>query len=96
MPCRENTWRRLVAVSLCSVGPVWLGLFLLEQPLLEARILNTRDLWPFIGAERGTVSDYLLNVWHWDGLLFVLMLAALPCFFLGLRWWKHSSGDERR
>jgi hypothetical protein len=81
--------RKVMAILPCFVGPVWFVLSMLEHQLLKARILNTRDLWPLIGVERGTVSDYLLNVWRWDGPRFLLMVASVPCFCFGLRLLKH-------
>ena len=38
----------------------------------------------FCRNEAGTVSEYLLNVWHWDGMLLLLMIAALPCLITGV------------
>ena len=76
--------RKLMAIVLCAIAPAWLGLSLLQQELLQAGILNTKDLHPFIGHETGTLSEYLLNIWHWDGMLLLLMIAALPCLVFGV------------
>ena len=63
--------------------PAWYALAKLEDRLLNAGILNHKDMPPFAGNETGTISERLLNVWHWDAMLF-LMMAALPCLTLGI------------
>lgn len=84
-----GTMRKVMAILLCFVGPVWFVLSMLQHQLLEARVLNTKDLPPFVSDERGTFSEYLLNVWHWDGLLLLLMVTTIPCFCFGLWLLKH-------
>ena len=75
---------RLVRVA-CAAGMcLWLPVFLIEESLLKFGVLNTKDLAPFIGNESGSLTDYLLNVWHWDGASFLLLLLAAPCFFISL------------
>ncbi len=76
--------RKLAGIILCSVAPAWLVLSMLEPRLLASGVLNKKDMPPFVGNETGTVSEYLLNVWHWDGMLLLLMVAALPCLVLGV------------
>ena len=76
--------RKLIGIILCSVAPAWLVLSVLQPRLLESGVLNTKDMPPFVGNETGTVSEYLLNVWHWDGMLLLLMVAALPCLVFGV------------
>ena len=75
--------RKLIGIILCSLAPLWLVLSGLQDRLLQADVLNKKDMPPFVGTETGTVSEYLLNVWHWDAMLLVLMFAALPSFLLG-------------
>lgn len=84
------TMRKLIGIALCSIGPLWVALSLAQDSLMRAGILNTKDLPPFVGSEKGTFSEYLLNVWHWDGLLLLLLFAALPCLILGV-WLLRSS-----
>jgi hypothetical protein len=89
--------RKSIGIVLCSVAPVWLILSVLQVRLLRAGILNTKDMPPFVGNETGTVSEYLLNVWHWDGVLLLLMVAALPCLAVGvvlLRRGRVHTGHE--
>ena len=57
----------------------------LEQVLLERGVLNTKDLPPIVGNDPGTLRDHLLNVWHWDGALFLLFVLSLPCLLIGIR-----------
>lgn len=76
--------RKFIGILLCSVAPAWVALSILEQRWLESGVLNKKDLPPFVGHETGTVSEYLLNVWHWDGMSLLLMIAALPCLAFGV------------
>ena len=57
---------------------VWLMLYSFEGRLLKAGALNTKDLPPVVGAESGTVSEYLLNIWHWDFAIAGLGLLLVP------------------
>ena len=76
--------RKFTGIVLCSVAPAWIVLLILQERLLLAGVLNKKDMPPFVGNETGTVSEYLLNVWHWDAMLLLLMLAALPCLIFGI------------
>ena len=76
--------RKFIGIILCSVAPAWVVLSILQVRLLRAGILNTKDMPPFVGNETGTVGEYLLNVWHWDGMLLLLMIGALPCLIFGV------------
>lgn len=82
--------RKLVGIVLCAIGPLWVALSLAQDSLMRAGVLNKKDLPPFVGSEKGTFSEYLLNGWHWDGLLLLLLVAALPCLILGV-WLLRSS-----
>jgi hypothetical protein len=87
--------RKLIGILLCSVAPGWLVLVGLEQRLLKSGVLNTKDLPPFVGQDSGTVSEYLLNVWHWDGALLILMIAALPSLALGVMLLRNRGAISR-
>src|SRR5262245_9908115 len=77
-------WKRcILGLALCSVPLAVPRLYDLEEHLLTKGILNTKDLPPFVGDEHGSVSDYLLNIWHWDGAIFLLSMGSIPCFVLG-------------
>ncbi len=76
--------RKIIGIVLCSVAPAWFALSVLQERLLQSGVLNKKDMPPFVGNETGTVSEYLLNVWHWDGILLLLMVAALPCLVIGV------------
>jgi hypothetical protein len=76
--------RTLIGILLCSIAPAWLLLLVIEQQLLEAGVLNTKDMPPIVGKEKGSLSEFLLNVWHWDGMLLLLFVCALPCFLIGV------------
>jgi len=55
-------------------------LFVLQQPLLQAGVLNTEDL-TIAAGRRGTLGQELLNVWTWDaaiGLSCLLSFLAVP------------------
>ena len=72
-----------MVMLLFLTGPFWLLMLAIESRLLDAGIINTKDLWPVIGNETGTISDYLLNVWHWDGVILLLFLAIVPNMIFG-------------
>jgi len=76
--------RKVIGVLLLLLAPVAFSLVMLEQRLLSARVLNTKDLAPFIGTETGTVTEYLLNVWHWDGVIGLMCCSSLPCLAIGV------------
>ncbi len=76
--------RKFIGLVLCSVAPASVALLILEGYLLRSGVLNKKDMPPFVGTETGTVSEYLLNVWHWDGMLLLLTFAALPCLIMGM------------
>ena len=76
--------RKIIGIILCSAAPGWVVLSILQERLLSAGILNTKDMPPFVGNETGTVGEYFLNVWHWDAMLLLLMVAALPCLIFGV------------
>jgi hypothetical protein len=80
----SRAMRKLIGIILCSVAPAWLVLSVLQSRLLESGVLNKKDMPPFVGNETGTVSECLLNVWHWDGVLLLLAVAALPCLAFGV------------
>ena len=86
--------RKLIGIILCSVAPAWFALSILEQRWLQSGVLNTKDMPPFVGNETGTLSEYLLNVWHWEGMLLLLMVAAFPCLAFGV--WLLRSGRIHR
>jgi hypothetical protein len=74
--------RRIVGVAYCLVLPLWVFFFTAEQFLFGSGMLNTKDL-PPIGRASGTFTEYLLNVWYWDGVLFAVLLGSLPCLIIG-------------
>jgi hypothetical protein len=87
--------RKAIGIALCLIAPAWAGLSLLRGQLLRTGVLNKKDLPPFVGHEQGTLSDYLLNVWHWDALLLLLMIAALPCLVIGILILRKTRGRDR-
>jgi hypothetical protein len=77
--------RRTVAgIALCCLLPATLVMIAVEQDLLAGGILNTKDLAPLVGNERGTFRDHVLNVWHWDGALLALALLSIPGGVVGI------------
>lgn len=73
---------------ICAIGMfLWLPFFGLEELLVGTHVLNTKDLKHVAGNETGTVVDYLLNAWVWDGVCLVLMVLAAVCFFILLSSW---------
>jgi hypothetical protein len=77
-----SKWRRRLTFAAATGMLLWVPFMILEELLLKAGVLNTKDLSPFIGTENGTAMDYLLNVWHWDGVSFLLFLLAPPSFVM--------------
>lgn len=76
--------RGFIGLALCSVAPLCVFFSIVQNHMLLTGVLNTKDMPPFVGTESGTVSEYLLNVWHWDGMLMLFMIAALPCLIIGI------------
>jgi hypothetical protein len=72
-----------LALALCAMLPATCAMSALEDHLLKSGALNKRDL-PPIGNDEGTLGDYLLNVWMWDGAIFLSILVALPAFAIGV------------
>ncbi len=87
--------RKFIGIVLCSVAPGWIALSALQQHLLHAGILNTKDMPPIVGQEIGTVAEYLLNVWHWDAMLLLLMIAMLPCLVVGILILRRGTAGNR-
>lgn len=75
---RRDSIFRNVAILLLLTGPLSLAMSGVQSKLLGAGIINTKDLSPLVGNETGTLAEYLLNVWHWDAMIFVLYLATIP------------------
>lgn len=73
----------VIATLLLLTGPVAVAMAGLSDKLREARIINTRDLAPLAGNETGTLSEVLLNVWHWDAAIVLLMIATIPNTIIG-------------
>lgn len=71
-------------LALCCLFPATLWMISVEQGLLARGVLNTKDLAPFVGNEHGTVRDYLLNVWYWDGAVLALLLLSVPSGVVGI------------
>lgn len=77
---------------ICVIGMVlWLPFFGLEELLLRAGVLNTKDLPPFAGNEPGAIADYFLNVWHWDAVCIGLFGLGCVSFFVLLCSWAGQS-----
>jgi hypothetical protein len=83
---------KYIGIFLCAIAPAWVVLSILEGRLLKSGVLNTKDMPPFVGNETGTISEYLLNVWHWDGMLLVLMIAAIPSLVFGVLLLRGARG----
>ena len=79
-----------IALAIVLLKPL---LWDLEENLLAKGVINKKKLWPIIGDERGSIGDYMLNIWHWDGAIFLLGMASLLCYSLGL--WLLLSGFWR-
>jgi hypothetical protein len=74
----------LFGILLCCALPAAVALSFVEQDLHARGILNNKDLPPIVGNEQGTVRDYLLNAWHWDGAIFLLFVISIPSLALGI------------
>ena len=74
--------RKVTSIGLCSAPVAWLCLQELETRLLDAGVLNTKDM-TFVGDETGTPWEYAMNIWHWDAALGILMLVAGLCAIVG-------------
>src|SRR5688572_2142728 len=92
---RSFAMRRIIGLLLCAVAPTSFLLLMLEEPLLEAGVLNKKDLALFVGKESGTFREYLLNVWHWDGVIFIFLVAAIPSLIFGVSILR-GRGPEKR
>lgn len=75
--------RKLFGISLCSAPFLWSCLWMIEERLLKAGILNKKDM-TFVGNETGSVWEYLTDVWHWDAALMLLFLVAALCPIIGI------------
>ena len=75
--------RRFIGIFLCSVPVLWFCLWALEERLVKAGVLNTKDM-TFVGNETGTLWEHLTNAWHWDAALMLLLLLALVCPIIGI------------
>ena len=73
-----------IAYLMLASIPSCIGLQSLKTSLLKSKVLNTKDLPPLVGNESGTVSEYLLNIWHWDAVTFLLGLVCIPCTIFGI------------
>ncbi len=78
----RSSTRQKLQVALAIGMLLWLPFGLLEDSLLQAGILNTKDLPPFVGNESGTLREYVLNVWHWDAMTLLLGVLGAGCFLL--------------
>ena len=86
--------RRMVAgITLCCLLPATLVMIQVERGLLASGVLNTKDLAPFVGNEPGTVLDYVLNAWYWDGALLALFLLSVPSSVVGI--WMIATRKRR-
>lgn len=81
---RRMSRRTVAGIALCCLLPASLVMIPVEQGLLARGVLDTRDLAPWVGNERGTFLDHVLNVWHWDAAIFALFLLSLPCSVWGI------------
>lgn len=75
--------RKLTGMLLCSSPFVWFCLWVLEERLFKAGVLNSKGM-TFVGNETGSTWEYLTNVWHWDAALMILFLVALLCPIIGI------------
>ena len=75
--------RKLVILGMCGAPAVALLLFSIEDRLLKAGQLGTKDLWP-IGTEAGTLGEYVENVWFWDAALMLVFMASLVMCIRGI------------
>lgn len=81
---RARWLTKRVAVALLMTGPLWLVMSGVRSQLLNSGLINTKDMAPFVGNETGTIAEYTLNVWHWDAVIFVLVLASIPNTAIGV------------
>lgn len=73
-----------VSHTLLFAAPaLWLCLWVLEQRLVKAGVLNLKDM-SFVGNETGTAWEHLTNAWHWDVALMLLFLVAAACTVIGI------------
>jgi hypothetical protein len=70
---------------LLALAPLGIAIVLsgLESKLLEMRVLNTKDM-TFVGTDTGTITEHLLNIWHWDAAIFLMTVMGLISPFLVL------------
>jgi len=68
---------RTVATGIGMV--LWIPFLFVRSVLESAGLLSTKDLPPFVGHEVGSISDYVLNVWHWDVATFLLGVTSIAC-----------------
>jgi hypothetical protein len=87
---------RLIGALLCLMIPAWVALSVLQFQLESAGVLNKKDLAPLVGDETGSFSEYVLNVWHWDAVNGLLMLASVPCFFIGVYLFASKTTNQVR
>jgi hypothetical protein len=76
----RSSTRQKVQAALAIGMLLWLPFGFLEELLLKAGVLNTKDLPPFVGNESGTAVEYALNVWHWDAMTLLLGVFGAGCF----------------
>jgi len=66
------------------VPPIVLYAFnIFENYLLNSGFLNKVDLIP-VGIAKGTVLEYLTNVWCWDALFIMLVLLSVLSMCYGV------------
>jgi hypothetical protein len=85
---------RWAGFSLLMTGPLAIAVGLTQSLLLEFGVINTKDLRPFFGIGTGNLVDHLLNVWHWDMLVAVLVTLAIPNAFIGI-WMIRLAARQR-
>jgi hypothetical protein len=76
----RSSTRQKIRVALAIGMLLWLPFGTLEEVLLKAGVLNTKDLPPFVGNEPGSLKEYALNVWHWDAMTLLLGVLGAGCF----------------
>ena len=77
--------KKSASILLIFVPPsLLLGLLHLENELLKAGWLNTKEL-AFVGEETGTPFDYATNVWGWDALSLLVGIVSFLCVITGIR-----------
>ena len=50
---RSRRWKQCIAIALLMTGPLWVVMSEVQSQLLDARIINTKDLAPLVGNETG-------------------------------------------